>query len=56
MFFITKPVTTGSFIFKEKYQRETLCLTRSIKPVCRKRILRFDKKENYDIEKLLSCI
>ena len=43
--FITKPVTTNLFIFIEKCRQKTLCL------VCRKIILGFDKKENYDMEK-----
>ena len=34
MFFITKPVTTDSFIFKEKYQKETLCLTHFMPDLC----------------------
>ena len=51
MFFITKPVTADMFIFIPK---------ENIKEVSRqsaeKGILGFDKKENCDIKKLLSCI
>ena len=50
MLFITKPVTTDMFIFIPK---------ENIKEVSResagKGILGFDRKENCDIKKLLSC-
>ena len=49
MIFLTKPVMTNVFIFIEKYWKKNLCL--NIKPVYRKRILGFDKKENYNLEK-----
>ena len=47
--FYYKLVTAIFFIFIEKYRKKTLCL--NIKPVYRKRVLGFDEKENYDIEK-----
>ena len=53
MFLLQNLLQQICLFFKEKYQKETLCLTRSIKPVCRKRIFGFDEKENRDIEKLL---
>ena len=49
IFFITKPVTIHLFIFVEKYRKKTLCLTRKYKPVCRKIIFGFGKKENCDL-------
>ena len=45
----TKPVTIHLFIFVEKYRKKTLCLTRKYKPVCRKIIFGFGKKENCDL-------
>ena len=56
MFFITKTVTTDLFILKKNTKREPFAYPAIIKPVCWKRTLGFDNKENYDTEKLLSCI
>ena len=56
MVFIIKPVTIDLFIFVEKYRKNTLYITSKYQASRRKRILGFDKKENCDIEKLLSFI
>ena len=56
MVFIIKPITIDLFIFVEKYRKNTLYITSKYQASRRKRILGFDKKENCDIEKLLSFI